>query len=73
MPRKVLLQKYEQGPDQDEYQIEDIDQHVILDNPESLAPSPDFAGRRRYNESNSSAISVPRPPSISVHNSTFSG
>ncbi|XP_065209701.1 protein eva-1 homolog C isoform X2 [Planococcus citri] len=71
VPRKVLLQKFEEGPDQDEYPIEEVDQHDILDNPESLAPSPDIAGRRRYNESNSSAILLQHPASNSVHNTTF--
>lgn len=74
VPRKVLLQKFEDGPDQDEYPIEEIDQHDILDNPESLAPSPDIAGHGRYNESNSSsAILLQHPASNSVHNTTFTG
>ncbi|KAL6966033.1 hypothetical protein U1Q18_045288 [Sarracenia purpurea var. burkii] len=74
IPRKVLLQKFEDGPDQDEYPIEEIDQHDILDNPESLAPSPDIAGHGRYNESNSSsAILLQHPASNSVHNTTFTG
>ena len=73
VPRKVLLEKYEEGPDFNEFSFEEEnDQHNVLDNPESLAPFPDVTNSRKYNESNSSAIQH-RPAENGAHNSTYSG
>lgn len=67
----MLSEKYEEAPDQSEYSLqEEIDQHDVLHNPESLAP---FLDVRKYNENNSSAILLQQRPSNSVHNSTISG
>ena len=69
----MLLEKYEEGPDYNEFSFEEeIDQHSVLDNPESLAPFPDATSRRKYNESNSSAIQH-RPAENGAPNSTFGG
>lgn len=68
--RRVLSEKYEEALDESEYSLqEEIDQHDVLDNPESLAP---FLDVRKYNENNSSAILLQQRPSNSVHNSTIS-
>ena len=77
VPRKVLLEKYEEPAFQDEYALyeETADPHDILDNPKSLAPFPDLTNRiDLHNQSNGNdATLLHHLTSNSIHNSTFSG
>lgn len=77
VPRKVLLDKYEEAAFWDEYPFfeESGDPHDVLDNPKSLAPFPDLTNHvNHHNQSNGNdATLLHHLTSNSIHNSTFGG
>lgn len=77
VPRKVLLEKYEEAALWDEHPFFDEvgDPHDVLDNPKSLAPFPDQTNHvNLFNQSNGNdATLLHHLTSNTIHNSTFGG
>lgn len=75
VPRKVLLEKYEEEPDSTEYSfLEEVDQEDILDNPKSLAPSPNITNKKNYdNGDKSNAILLYHSPSENDYEYNYKG